>query len=124
MVGGPGTTVGAQPVETLTSRCQVRSGPNQLATFSIEGFEEDTVHDPKVRGNTTFFSWYSLGVVAVDSSRPARPTLLAQFVPDTDYINPDFFCAEPCAQVWGVFVLGRLVVASDMNSGLYLLRLT
>jgi hypothetical protein len=98
--------------------------PVQLATFSIEGFEEDTVHDPKVRGNTTFFSWYSLGVVAVDSSRPARPTLLAQFVPDTGYINPDFFCAEPCAQVWGVFVLGRLVLASDMNSGLYVLRLT
>jgi hypothetical protein len=77
-----------------------------------------------VQGPTTFFSWYSLGVVAADSSPPTRPALRAQFVPDSDYINPDFFCTEPCAQVWGVFVLGGLVLASDMNSGLYVLRLT
>lgn len=100
------------------------AAPVQLSTFSVEGFDDDSVHDPKVRGNTTFFSWYSLGVVAVDSSRPSRPTLRAQFVPDVDYVNPDFFCTEPCAQVWGVFVLGDLVLGSDMNSGLYVLRLT
>jgi len=98
--------------------------PVQLSTFSIEGFEEDSVHDPKVQGRTTFFSWYSLGVVAVDSSPPTQPTLRAQFVPDSDYVNPDFFCTEPCAQVWGVFVMGDVVLGSDMNSGLYILRLT
>ncbi len=99
------------------------SQPRQLATFRIDGFENDTVHDPKVRGNTTFFSWYSLGVVAANSARPSQPALRAQFVPDTDYINPDFFCTEPCAQVWGVALDGGLVLASDMNSGLYVLRL-
>ncbi|HEV2779736.1 MAG TPA: hypothetical protein VGX25_10080 [Actinophytocola sp.] len=99
------------------------SQPRQLSTFSVEGFGNDTVHDPKVRGATTFFSWYSLGVVAARSAVPTRPTLLAQFVPDTDYINPDFFCEEPCAQVWGVALEGGLVLASDMNSGLYVLRL-
>jgi hypothetical protein len=98
------------------------SQPRQLSTFSIEGFENDTVHDPKVRGSTTFFSWYSLGVVAVRSAVLGRPTLRAQFVPDTDYINPDFFCEEPCAQVWGVALDRGLVLASDMNSGLYVLR--
>jgi hypothetical protein len=99
------------------------SQPRQLATFSIEGSENDTVHDPKVRGTTTFFSWYSLGVVAVRSALPTRLTLRAQFIPDTDYLNPDFFCDEPCAQVWGVALEGNLILASDMNSGLYVLRL-
>ncbi|HET9144422.1 hypothetical protein [Actinophytocola sp.] len=99
------------------------SQPRQLSTFSIDGFETDTVHDPKVRGNTTFFSWYSFGVVAARSTAPGRPTLRAQFIPDTDYINPDFFCDQPCAQVWGVALDGGLVLASDMNSGLYVLRL-
>jgi hypothetical protein len=97
--------------------------PRQLSTFSIEGFENDTVHDPKVRGATTFYSWYSLGVVAARSADPRRPALRAQFIPDTDYVNPDFFCEEPCAQVWGVALEGGLVLASDMNSGLYVLRL-
>jgi hypothetical protein len=99
------------------------SQPRQLSTFSIEGFENDTVHDPKVRGNTTFFSWYSFGVVAAGSANPSNPRLRAQFIPDSDYVNPDFFCTEPCAQVWGVALEGSLVLASDMNSGLYVLRL-
>jgi hypothetical protein len=99
------------------------SRPRQLSIFSVTGYENDTVHDPKVRGNTTFFSWYSLGVVAVNSADPSRPRLRAQFVPDTDYVNPDFFCEGPCAQVWGVALSGSLVLASDMNSGLYILRL-
>jgi hypothetical protein len=99
------------------------SQPRQLATFSIDGFENDTVHDPKVRGATTFFSWYSFGIVAASSAHPSRPELRAQFIPDSDYVNPDFFCTEPCAQVWGVALSGNLVLASDMNSGLYVLRL-
>jgi hypothetical protein len=99
------------------------SQPRQLSTFSVEGFEDDTVHDPKVRGATTFFSWYSLGIVAARSANPSRPTQIAHFIPDTDYLNPDFFCEEACAQVWGVALDGNLVLASDMNSGLYVLRL-
>jgi hypothetical protein len=49
--------------------------------------------------------------------------LEAQFLPATDYVNPDFYCTEPCAQVWGVFVDKKYVLASDMNSGLYILGL-
>ncbi|MFL6121538.1 hypothetical protein [Actinophytocola sp.] len=63
------------------------SQPRQLATFSVEGFENDTMHDPKVRDNTTFFSWYSLGVVAAHSANPSHPRLRAQFVPDTDLLR-------------------------------------
>jgi hypothetical protein len=74
------------------------SGPRPCSPL----FGQVSVQGAKVRGNTTFFSWYDLGVVAARSANPSQPRLRAQFVPDTDYINPDFFCTEPCAQVWGV----------------------
>src|SRR4051794_36734891 len=61
------------------------SQPRQLATFSVEGFDNDTVHG-------------SLGVAAANSAIPSQPRLRAQFVPDTDYVNPDFFCSEACVQ--------------------------
>lgn len=99
------------------------ANPVLLGNLAPPGFEEDTVHDPKVRGSRVYFSWYSLGVVLADIARPASARLLAQFVPDSDYINPDFFCTEPCAQVWGVFVDRDYLLASDMNSGLYVLGL-
>jgi hypothetical protein len=95
--------------------------PVLLGSFAPSGFEESTVHDPKAVGSRVYFSWYNLGVVLVDAARPSASKVLAQFVPDTDYLNPDFFCTEPCAQVWGVFVTRDYVLASDMNSGLYVL---
>jgi hypothetical protein len=96
--------------------------PRLLSTFTTTDADTDTVHDPKVAGDVTYFSWYSLGVVAVDSGNPAKPHRIAQFVPDTDYLNPDFYCEVRCSQVWGVALSGRYVLASDMNSGLYVLR--
>ena len=47
----------------------------------------------------------------VDISDPANPALIAQFVPPT---NP---------AVWGVFLTRQFVLASDINNGLYVLRL-
>ena len=70
-----------------------------------------SVHDPKLRGNRVYFSWYAEGVVVVDISDPANPALIAQFVPPT---NP---------AVWGVFLTRQFVLASDINNGLYVLRL-
>jgi hypothetical protein len=96
--------------------------PRLLSRFTTVDAETDTVHDPKVRGEVTYFSWYSLGVLAVDSRDPSAPRRVAQFVPDTDYLNPDFYCEVRCSQVWGVALAGRYVLASDMNSGLYVLR--
>ncbi len=71
----------------------------------------DGVHDPKIRGNRAYFSWYRRGVIVVDISKPAKPRLLAQFIPPVD------------PQVWGVSLEGDTVLASDMNSGLWVLRL-
>ena len=95
--------------------------PVLLSRFAPPGYEADSVHDPKVLGDRAYFSWYGLGVVTADIFNLGAPQLEAQFLPSTDYVNPDFFCTEPCPEVWGVFVDKRYVLASDMNSGLYVL---
>jgi hypothetical protein len=99
--------------------------PRFLSHFVVKGYEEDSVHDPKVRGPLTYFSWYGRGVVVAETLGGAtRPKLLAGWVPTTRWLNPDFdLCETACPQVWGVFLYRDLVLASDMNSGLYVLRL-
>jgi len=99
------------------------SQPVKLSEFVPDGYQLDTVRDPKVRGSLAYFSWYSLGVVVADITDPANPRFVAQFVPDSDVVNPDFFCGAPCAEVWGVFVERDYVLASDMNSGLRVFRI-
>jgi hypothetical protein len=69
------------------------------------------VHDPKVLGNRAYFSWYRQGIVVADITKPAAPKFVAQFVPPT-----------PSPQVWGVYATKSYVLASDMNSGLWVLR--
>jgi hypothetical protein len=96
--------------------------PIRLSQFVVDGYQNDTVHDPKTRGSLAYFSWYSLGVVVADMSRPENPRFVAQFVPEHDVVNPDFFCTEPCTEIWGVFVDRSYVLASDMNSGLWVFR--
>jgi hypothetical protein len=74
-------------------------------------------------------SWYSDGVRVVDASDPTNPHEVAHFVPPAAH-NP----VKPSqrgvltntAQVWGVAYDAdtRLVYASDMNSGLWILRRT
>jgi hypothetical protein len=98
------------------------TAPRRLAEFSQPGFAPETVHDPKIRGGLTYFSWYSRGVVVAHTADPARPSLIGRFVPDGRTGNPDV-CPAGCVAVWGVFVLGSLILASDMNTGLYVLKL-
>ena len=97
--------------------------PVLLSSFTPQYSDITSVHDPKVRGSRAYFSWYNLGVVVADIQNPSAPALRAQFIPDSDYLNPDFFCFQACAVTWGVFVDGNYVLASDMNSGLYVLGL-
>ncbi|GAA0451869.1 hypothetical protein [Alkalibacillus silvisoli] len=79
-------------------------------TFQVEDGTTfaNTVHDPKVRGNTLYLSHYAGGVYAVDISDPANPTQVGQYKPDQ-------------ADVWGVFVDRNFVLASDMGQGLKVL---
>lgn len=107
------------------------ANPVQLATFKLPtttqypppvGFY--TVHDPKVRGNLAYFSWYAEGVVVVDISRPANPRFVAQFRPEPS-ADPYgfFFPGEEFPNVWGVFVDRNYILASDINNGLWVLKL-
>jgi hypothetical protein len=82
------------------------------------------VHDARVRGNRAYFSWYSQGVLAVDITRPGRPRVLAQFLPPLRDDPGDANCKDvSCRIVWGVSIYGDYVLASDMLSGLYVLKL-
>jgi hypothetical protein len=86
-----------------------------------------SVHDPKVLGDHSFFSWYRHGIVVADISRPARPKVVARFVPPGMPDPTGDTCGRngggSCAFVWGVFATKDYVLASDMNSGLWVLRL-
>jgi hypothetical protein len=84
----------------------------------------DSVHDPKVNGSTALFSWYSQGVVAADVSNPARPRFLARFLPPPAADRESLLCpGKSCTAAWGVDFAGQYVVASDLVSGLWVLRL-
>jgi hypothetical protein len=103
--------------------------PRRLSTFKLpsttqfpppdDGFY--TVHDPKVRGGVNYLSWYAEGVLALDLRGDRRPRFLAQFRPTAAPDPQGLFPARTI--VWGVFPYRGLVLASDINSGLWVLRL-
>ncbi len=78
---------------------------NPVVTF------DNTVHDPKVHGNTLYLSYYSGGVISVDITDPSNPTEIGRYTPDR-------------SNVWGVFVDRNYVLASDMGQGLKVLLKT
>lgn len=104
--------------------------PVQLSTFELPSTRATpgpgffTVHDPKVRGNLAYLSWYAEGVVILDITNPAEPRKAAQFVPEPA-ADPRgfFFPGEKFANVWGVFIERDYVIASDINSGLWVFKL-
>ncbi|HEX2173349.1 MAG TPA: hypothetical protein VHL09_13000 [Dehalococcoidia bacterium] len=69
-----------------------------------------SAHNPIIRGNRLYVSWFGDGVRLLDISNPAAPWEIASFVPPQ----------EP--EVWGVAVQNNLVYLSDINNGLYILR--
>jgi hypothetical protein len=103
--------------------------PVEIATFATENARSTrtdgffSVHNPFVRGRTLYLSWYSDGVRVVDLSRPAAPREIAFFVPPPHPDPFNFFLpgfAFPF--VWGVWVGGDTILASDINFGLYVLK--
>lgn len=107
------------------------ASPVQLSTFKLPtttqfppGVGDFTVHDPKVVGNTLYLSSYAEGVVVVDIARPDRPGMVAQFVPEPA-ADPFglFFPGEEFPFVWGVYPERNYVLASDINSGLWVFRM-
>lgn len=93
-----------------------KANPKLLSEFKTDLTEKvedgatfaNTVHDPKVHGNTLYLSHYAGGVYAVDITDPSKPKQIGQYKPDQ-------------ADVWGVFVDRNYVLASDMGQGLKVL---
>ena len=107
--------------------------PRKLSDFRLRGASGGgsdaafaaSVHDARVIGNRAYFSWYQRGVVAADISNPRRPRLLASFLPRPTADPDENICREGqrCTMTWGVYAERNYVLASDMVSGLWVLRL-
>ena len=76
-----------------------------------------SAHNAEVHGATLFASWYSDGVRALDIADPAAPREIGSWA---GLGAP----ARRRPSIWGVALHGSLVLASDRNFGLYILRLT
>jgi hypothetical protein len=84
-----------------------------------------TIHNPLVVGTDVYTSWYSDGVRIVDARVPSAMKEVGYFVPPAGQ-NPvkpsQRGTLSQTAQVWGVVVEDGLIYASDMNTGLWVLR--
>ncbi|MGH3134613.1 MAG: LVIVD repeat-containing protein [Gaiellaceae bacterium] len=94
-----------------------------------QGSGDYTIHNALVVGTDVYISWYSDGVRVVDAEDPAHPIEVASFVPpagQNPVKPPQRGVLSQMPQVWGVVVdeATGLVYASDMNSGLWILRRT
>jgi hypothetical protein len=82
----------------------------------------DSVHDPKVFGRYAYFSWYGQGVALFDLKNPRKPRFVTRFRPPPRRDAHGLVCpGGACTAVWGVYPTGKYVLASDMNSGLWVL---
>lgn len=106
------------------------ASPKQIATFKLPsttlfppGIGDYTVHDPKVVGKTLYLSYYAEGVVVLDIARPESPSMVAQWLPEpaADPMGL-FFPGEKFPFVWGVYPERSFVLASDINSGLWVFK--
>jgi hypothetical protein len=84
-----------------------------------------SVHNTEVAGRRAYSSWYAHGVVALDISDPANPVRVGRFARPSG-ARSGVFGDDPFPQVWGVAIDRKrgLVYASDMRSGLWILRPT
>lgn len=101
------------------------AAPVQIAQFATPNSAttrrdgDYSIHNPFVVGDRAFLSWYTDGIRIVDIADPAAPREVAAFVPPAA-IDP-YRTFTDTAQVWGVYVQGDLVLASDINAGLFVL---
>jgi hypothetical protein len=102
--------------------------PNSLGT-NDQAAGDFVIHNNFLVGTTSYTSWYTDGVRVVDLSNPKAPKEIAYFVPPAaeNPVKPSQRgTLSNTTQVWGVVVdeATGLVYASDMNSGLWILRRT
>jgi hypothetical protein len=102
--------------------------PNSLGT-NDQAAGDFTIHNPLLVGKTVYASWYTDGVRVIDVSNARAPKEVAYFVPPAteNPVKPNQrFVLPSTTQVWGVDYdpATGLVYASDMNSGLWILKRT
>jgi len=87
-------------------------------TFNPEVATEGvwSVHNPEVRGNRLYASWYSDGVRSLDISAIAFPREVGYWTGAGAPAN------APAVDIWSVVPHRGLLLASDRNYGLYVLR--
>jgi hypothetical protein len=114
----------------LSSPVQIGSyrTPNSLGTDD-QAAGDFTIHNPLVVGTDVYASWYTDGVRVIDASKPRELKEVAYFVPPAGQnpVKPRQRGVLPSTtQVWGVAVdeAAGLIYASDMNTGLWILRRT
>ena len=105
---------------TVRLPARLRPGGNYTGRLDLA----DSVHDPKAVGKLGYFSWYAQGVALFNLSNPRKPRFLARFRPPAEADEHGLLCpGASCTAVWGVFPMRAYVLASDLNSGLWILRL-
>lgn len=102
--------------------------PNSLGT-NDEAAGDFVIHNNFLLGTDVYSSWYTDGVRVVDTSDPSHPVEVAYFVPpagDNPVKPSQRGVLSNTTQIWGVVVDDEtgLIYASDMNSGLWILRRT
>jgi hypothetical protein len=102
--------------------------PNSVGT-NTQAAGDYSIHNALVVGTDIYMSWYSDGIRVVDASDPTAIEEVAYFVPPSanNPVKPSQRgVLSNAPQVWGVAydTATGLIYASDMNSGLWILRRT
>ncbi|HEU0248727.1 MAG TPA: hypothetical protein VFR38_16745 [Gaiellaceae bacterium] len=100
--------------------------PNSLG-LGAQGSGDYSIHNAFLVGTDVYLAWYSDGVRVVDARDPKNPQEVAYFVPpagQNPVKPPQRGVLSQMPQVWGVVVDEGtgLIYASDMNTGLWILR--
>lgn len=104
--------------------------PNELEFISTMGSNASKgsiVHNPFIKDNLVYASYYHDGVVVFDISTPSAPKLLARYdtYPQNDTLKDEsmrYYSFEGCWNVYPFFPSGN-IIASDMTNGLFVLKL-
>ena len=99
------------------------ANPVALSTFATPNTNNEavattgqwSVHNPEIRGGLLYASWYSDGFRIIDISKPAAPREVGYW---TGAGSPSPFAVS----IWTVVPHGSLLLASDRNYGLYVLK--
>lgn len=120
-----GDDVDGDGVEELEQVGQFSDLPHVIGELEPHPGHMWSIHNTEVLGERAYSSWYSHGIVALSLEDPENPEKVGQFVPSPSGRFKETF-GPPGPHVWGVVVDPEtgIVYASDMRSGLWIVRPT